>query len=438
MKYYLVGIKGSGMTALASILKGLGAEVLGSDVEQVFFTEESLIKNNIKATDFDPKHITDDIDCVIVGNAFAADHPQVLAAKALNVRVATYKEFLNELSNSYTSIAVAGTNGKTTTTSMIVSMFGPQQVSYLIGDGNGYGNTDAEYFVFEACEYKNTFYTYHPKYGIINNIEMDHPDFFKDINDVINSFQNFADNCEYVIMNADDLHSKAINHNQKLTFSCEDKDATLYFELQSKTACGMCFDLTYKNVKLGTFALPFYGTHMIYNSLATILLGLELGNDIESIIGNLAMFKGAKRRFETYDLDVENSLYLIDDYAHHPTAIEHTINAVRQKYPDFEVTVLFQPHTYSRTKEFLNEFAQTLSIADNLFLVDIFGSIRESNQTVTIDELKAEIIRINKTNLLDDLSILDTITNNHIICLLGAGDIDKLYLEQIRSKFKGE
>ncbi len=438
MNIFFIGVKGSGMSALATILKDRGHNVSGSDVEKVFFTDEKLKQVGIEVTSFDSELPTD-TDIVILGNAFADDHPQAVAARESGIEVTRYFTYLNQFANEHQhAVAVAGTNGKTTTTSMLVSMLLSEKPNYLIGDGNGFGNVSSDTFIFEACEYKNTFHNYHPEYAIINNVEMDHPDFFKDLDDVINTFQLFADNANKVIINMDDQPSLRLkeNNNKFYYFSKENPEADMYMKNIVKSAGGFSFDLYFEQQLLGNFSLPFYGDHMIQNTLSSLLIGLLIGHQIEQLVVDLATFSGAKRRFEKYEIDQARKITMIDDYAHHPTAIELTIDAVRQQYPDRLVTVLFQPHTYSRTIEFMDEFAQTLQLADKLFLAPIFGSIREQQGTITIEDVKERVRAINDHVLIDSILEIDTSLDNQVICLLGAGDIDKIYIPKIKKMFE--
>lgn len=438
MRIFFIGIKGSGMSALATILKDRGNDVTGSDVEKVFFTDEKLKAVGIEVQSFDSS-IAADTDIVILGNAFADDHIQAVSARANGIEVVRYYDYLNRFSKLHEhSVAIAGTNGKTTTTSMLVSMLKSDMPSYLIGDGNGFGNSESDTFIFEACEYKNTFHNYHPEYAIINNVEMDHPDFFKDLDDVINTFQIFANNSNNVIVNMDDEPSLRLQptDNKFYYFSKNNEEADMYMKNIIKSAEGFSFDLYFQKQILGTYSLPFFGDHMIQNTLSSLLVGHLIGHDMNLLVSDLSTFGGAKRRFEKYELSAERNITLIDDYAHHPTAIELTIDAVRQQYPERLITVLFQPHTYSRTLEFLDEFAKTLVAADKLFLAPIFGSIREQQGTISIDDVKAKVKAISDDVLIDDISQIDPSLDNQVICLLGAGDIDKIYIPKIKKLFE--
>ncbi len=434
MNYFLTGIKGSGMTALACILKDMGNNVSGSDVENVYFTDAKLIAKEIEFTAFNTENITSDIDVLILGNAFADDHEEVLKAKELGIEVIRYYKYVAKLAKEYQSIAIAGTNGKTTTTGLVKAMLQDQELISLIGDGTGEATPNAEYFVFEACEYKNTFWNYESKLGIINNIEFDHPDFFKDLDHVVETYQGFADRCEKVLIFNDDKNCRRISAKNLITFGI-DTESDVMFKNVEKVQGGFNFDLVIKGEKIGSYLLPFAGDHMISNSLCSIAIAYVKGLDLENAITNLATFTGVTRRFEIEVIDEEKNIVMIDDYAHHPTAIELTIDAIRQKYPECEVTVLFQPHTYSRTVAFLDEFAESLTKADNVYLADIFGSVREAKGDIDINVLvnavEAKGQKVERT-----IDFIKDRQENHVVAVLGAGNIDKLYKDKIRSLYR--
>ncbi len=434
MNYFLTGIKGSGMTALACILKDMGHNVSGSDVENVYFTDAKLHEKDITIYPFTAENITSEIDVLILGNAFADDHEEVLKAKELGIEVIRYYKFVATLATTYNSIAIAGTNGKTTTTGLVTAMLRDQEIISLIGDGSGSASKSADYFIFEACEYKNTFWNYNSKVGIINNIEFDHPDFFKDLNHVIETYQGFADRCETVLIFNDDQNCRKIKHDNLITFGLE-TESDVMFKNVEKVQGGFNFDLIIKNELIGSFTLPFAGDHMVLNSLCSLTIAYANGLNIEAAIENLATFSGVKRRFEIEVIDDENNIIMIDDYAHHPTAIELTIDAIRQKYPECEVTVLFQPHTYSRTVAFLDEFAESLTKADNVFLADIFGSVREAKGDIDINVL-VDAVEAKGQKVMPTIDFIKDIKKNHVVAVLGAGNIDKLYKDKIRDLYR--
>ena len=436
MKYFLAGIKGSGMTSLACILKDMGHDVSGSDVDDIYFTDAKLDEKKIKVYSFGKQNIDNTIDYLILGNAFSEELEEVVYAKKNNIKVIRYFDFIAKLAKEYNSIAIAGTNGKTTTTGLASSMLKDQSMIYLIGDGTGVGTVDAKYFLFEACEYKNTFHNYFSKIGLINNIELDHPDFFTSIEHVLETYQGFADQCEKLVINVDDLNCQKITHNNIVSFGVDNPNADVVMKNIVKSRDGFSFDLSINNEEIENLFLPFQGDHMIYNSLASITISYAMGLDLINSIKNLSTFSGTSRRFQIEVLDKNKNIILVDDYAHHPTAIEYTISAIKQKYPNYKVSVIFQPHTYSRTKTFLEEFAKSLLPADNIYLADIFGSVREQKCEFDVNILVDEVIKLDH-NVQKDLSFIDPNDSNHVIAVLGAGNVDKLYIPEIKKIIKG-
>lgn len=427
MNLFFIGIKGSGMSALSVISKQLGHEVSGVDVDDYFFTQKELDLNNIKYCTFEDEINFENYDLVIVGNAYL-NHDLVQKVENQNIKWQTYFGYLNEIAANYTSIAISGTNGKTTTTGLAKSLLSTKSAISLIGDGHGYAPKDPSYFIYEACEYRDTFLNYNPDICIINNIEMDHPDFFKDLNHVIDSFQKLANNCKTVILNVDDKNCQTITHDNIVSYGIKQGDIHISNYRQNSDA--MYFDLHYMDQVKKDVKLELFGIHMLYNALATITLGIVLKLDIDEILNNVAGFKGTTKRFEITVVDQKNEIVIVDDYAHHPTAIDFVYGAVRQKYPDYLLTVLFQPHTYSRTQEFLNEFAVSLEKCDNLFIEEIFGSARESVGTVSSSDLRNLITNENCNVVLDPFEI-DFKKPKQVILLLGAGIIDTLYKDKI-------
>ncbi len=432
MKCFFIGIKGSGMSALAIVLKQMGNDVLGSDISTSFFTEKNLIKEEINIYEFG-EHNLDGVDVVVLGNAFDKSNLDYKKAKDKEIKIIKYYDALNELVVNLNSIAICGTNGKTTTTGLMVSSLKDVKPSFLIGDGTGFGNGNSNDFIFEACEYKSTFLNYDPNLILINNIEFDHPDYFKDLEHVIEVFEMFANKAKTIIINGDDENCRKIKHNNKFSFGTN-SNCDLYCYNVKFNNKGIEFNLNFKNDELGQFTLPFYGKHMLYNSLGVILINLILNRDINQILENLCTFKGVDRRFNEYKL--KEDVFLIDDYAHHATAIDLTLEAIRQKYPNYEVVTIFQPHTYSRVNSFKKEFAQSLISSDQIILVDIFASAREEKTDISIDAIKEEICLLGFEDKLVDFSKFDGREEKYIFCLLGAGDIDLLYKEKIIEFYK--
>lgn len=434
MKIHLLGIKGSGMSALSALLKEQGHDVQGSDVEQIFFTDKTLKEKEINVYSFSEENITPQLDLVIVGNAFSFDHIEVKKAQSLNINIMRYYEVLDLLSSDkkVKSIAISGTNGKTTTTGLIKDMMKDQKINYLIGDGTGGGNNNADYFIFEACEYKNTFLNYHPDVAVINNIEMDHPDFFQNIDHVIETYQSFADLAKEIIINGDDQNCLKIKHQQITSFGLK-KNNGIYAKNINYLTEGTKMELVISG-KVHQITVPYYGEYMVYNLLGAVAAMHVIGLDDEKILTNIKSFTGVNRRFSEYLLSEKNNIHLIDDYAHHPTSINLLIKAIRQKYPKDILTVIFQAHTYSRVEEFKEQFARELAQADRVMISPIFGSIREKENTMTEHVINNELERY-QVEILKNLEEVAKIEKNHVICLIGAGNIDKIYLETIREKY---
>jgi len=418
--YHFIGIKGTGMSALAQILHDSGEEVQGSDVDKRFFTQEALESKGIPILPFKASNIKDE-DTVIAGNAFSEEHIEVKEAKERGVTFYRYHEFLGEWLKQYTSIAVTGAHGKTSTTGLLAHVLNDNMpISYLIGDGTGKGHVDSSYFVFEACEYRRHFLQYEPDYAIMTNIDFDHPDYFTSINDVFDAFQSMADRVKKgIIACGDDEQLQLIQAKVPVVYY--GFAATNDFQAQNvkQTKEGTEFDVFLRNTYYDTFTIPMYGNHNILNALSVIAICQYEGipsKDIKS----LQTFAGVKRRFTE---KVFGSQVLIDDYAHHPIEITATIDSVRKKYPEKEVVAIFQPHTFTRTKTFLQEFANSLKLADHVYLCDIFGSVREENESLTIDDLR----KLVEGSLMLDLAHTDVLNkyDNSVLLFMGAGDIQK-------------
>lgn len=418
--FHFIGIKGTGMSALAHILKDSGEEIQGSDVEKHFFTQIGLENKQIPIYSFSADNIHKN-HTVIAGNAFSDDHVEIQEAKKIGVKFYRYHEFLGEWLKQYTSIAVTGAHGKTSTTGLLAHVLGDNlPISYLIGDGTGKGTIDSKYFVFEACEYRRHFLQYEPDYAIMTNIDFDHPDYFSSINDVFDAFQSMAERVKKgIIACGDDNQLQQIQAKVPVVYY--GFSAINDFQAQNikEDKNGTTFDVFVRNTYYDTFMIPMFGDHNILNALAVIAICHYEGIPTKNI-QSLSTFKGVKRRFTE---KVVGNQVLVDDYAHHPIEITATIESARKKYSGKEVIAIFQPHTYTRTRTFLQEFADSLSLADHVYLCDIFGSTREDDGDLSINDLQS---------LIPDSSILDLSHTevlesyqNSVMLFMGAGDIQK-------------
>ncbi|MBX8370222.1 UDP-N-acetylmuramate--L-alanine ligase [Staphylococcus aureus] len=431
--YHFVGIKGSGMSSLAQIMHDLGHEVQGSDIENYVFTEVALRNKGIKILPFDANNIKEDM-VVIQGNAFASSHEEIVRAHQLKLDVVSYNDFLGQIIDQYTSVAVTGAHGKTSTTGLLSHvMNGDKKTSFLIGDGTGMGLPESDYFAFEACEYRRHFLSYKPDYAIMTNIDFDHPDYFKDINDVFDAFQEMAHNVKKgIIAWGDDKHLRKIEADVPIYYYGFKDSDDIYAQNIQITDKGTAFDVYVDGEFYDHFLSPQYGDHTVLNALAVIAISYLEKLDVTNIKEALETFGGVKRRFN--ETTIANQV-IVDDYAHHPREISATIETARKKYPHKEVVAVFQPHTFSRTQAFLNEFAESLSKADRVFLCEIFGSIRENTGALTIQDL---IDKIEGASLIneDSINVLEQF-DNAVVLFMGAGDIQKLqnaYLDKLGMK----
>lgn len=420
-KYHFTGIKGSGMSPLAQILHDIGNDVQGSDIEKYFFTEKPLHDRNINVLLFDESNIEEGMT-IIAGNAFPDSHPELVKARDLGLPIIRYHDFLGDYMSQFTSIAVTGAHGKTSTTGLLSHVLsGYKPTSFLIGDGTGKGEENASNFVFEACEYRRHFLAYNPDYAIMTNIDFDHPDYFQDIDDVFNAFQSMAMQVKKgIIACGDDPYLQKIKAPVPVVYYGFGENNDFAARNIEKTTEGTSFDVFVRNEFYERFTIPMYGDHAVLNSLAVISLCHYEEVPADIIQKGLETFEGVKRRFtET----VIGDRIIIDDYAHHPTEIKATIQSASQKYPNRKIVAIFQPHTFTRTQKFLHEFSESLSLADQVYLCDIFGSARENAGDLSIQTL-ADLIE--NSHILSEDTVDQLLEHDDAVYLfMGAGDVQK-------------
>lgn len=409
------------MSALAQILHDMDFEVQGSDVDKHFFTQIALEQSGIRILPFQKENIKPDM-IVIAGNAFPDTHEEIEEANRLDIPVIRYHRFLGDFMQKFTSIAITGAHGKTSTTGLLAHVIrGAKPSAFLIGDGTGKGDKEAEYFVFEACEYRRHFLAYFPDYAIMTNIDFDHPDYFANIDDVFSAFQEMALQVKKGIFACgDDEQLQKIQAKVPVLFYGFGEENDFQARNLEKSTEGTTFDVFIRNEFYETFSIPTFGEHNVLNALAVIAVCQYEGINPEVVKQQLLSFQGVKRRFSEKKID---SQVLIDDYAHHPTEIRATIDAARQKYPEREIIAVFQPHTFTRTQTFLAEFAESLALADKVYLCEIFGSARENHGKMSINDLKDKIPDSEVINE-EEITILNK-HENGVIIFMGAGDIQK-------------
>ena len=367
--YHFIGIKGTGMSSLALVMHSLGYEVQGSDRETHLFTEDKLREEGIPILPFDENNIHEGM-FIIQGNAFYEDHVEVKRAIELGCKIYHYEEMVGKLTRMFETITVAGCHGKTTTTSLLAHVL--TQIcgcNYLIGDGHGYASKENKYFALEACEYKRHFLAYTPTYAIITNIDLDHTDYYKDIDDVRDAYREYAGKAEkMVIACGDDPYTHSLELTKPIFFYGLDEDNDILAKDVEYTDKGISFDVIVEGNYYGHFDVPFYGKHMLLNSLAVIAICAYERLEARDVSKALKTFKGAERRFNEETI---GDVVLVDDYAHHPTEVRSTIRAARQKYPDKEIVAVLQPHTLARVRDFGVAFAESLNLADIAYVLPV-------------------------------------------------------------------
>ncbi|MBQ1508235.1 MAG: UDP-N-acetylmuramate--L-alanine ligase, partial [Erysipelotrichaceae bacterium] len=351
-------------------------------------------------------NITDDIEAVVYTAAIHPTNPEYAAAVEKGLTLITRAELLGQMMQQYRiPICVSGTHGKTTTTSMAAHVLLAAETDPtvsvggmlpLIGGNYRIGSTD--YFLMEACEYTNSFLSFFPKIGIILDIDADHLDFFKDLEDIRNSFRKFAELIPEdgrLIINADDPACKMISKDlicSVVTYSAQGGKADYTADLISYNEHGNAsFRAKAKGKDLGTFTLEVPGQHNVANALAVIALGCELGLDAGTLRKGFSSFRGTNRRFEYKGM--VNNVTIIDDYAHHPTEIKATLRTA-QKVPHETIWCVFQPHTYTRTKALLPQFAEALAIADKVLVADIYAARELDIYGISSGDLAEEIQKL--------------------------------------------
>ena len=422
MKYYLVGIKGTGMSALALCLKDMGEMVIGSDKDETYFTENKLNNNKIPIFKFNVNNINKYKNYIfIISYAYNENNnEEVNEIIKKGYEYYYYSDFINMYFKNI-KIGISGTHGKTTTATLTSNLLHNDDISSIIGDGSGKGSKNSKYLIFEACEYKYHFINYDYDYLLINNIDYDHPDFYNNISEVIVAFKNASKKTKCLIVNNDDLNARKIKHSCRYTFGIKNKSYVTGTILKQDEN-GYRIKVNVKDKEF-IFDLSFYGKHMIYNFLAAFTIYYLLHNKDKNIekdvSNNIKKFVNAKRRME--EIILENNNIIIDDYAHHPSEIQSTYDAVKQKYSNHDITIVFQPHTYTRTIYLNNEFKDVFN-DKKTYIMNTFTS-REEYNNITESIVKEVFKEQEKYDIEKIKSILEK--NNQVIIFMGAGNINQ-------------
>ena len=437
---HFIGIGGISMSGLAEILLEEGFTISGSDAKQSALTDSLAQKGATIYIGQKASNLSIRPALVVYTAAIREDNEEFKAAVDAGIPMLSRAELLGQIMDNYEkSIAVAGTHGKTTPTTMISQILLVAKADPTISVGGILeaigGNIrvgGSEVFITEACEYTNSFLHFHPKYSIITSVEAEHLDFFKDIDDIRRSFHEFAGNTAHdgvLIINGQIAALDQITNNLSCSVTtyglCENDDFYAKNITYNDHACGT-YTLMHKTEDLGTVSLSVPGKHNVSNSLAAIALCLNLGLPLDVIKKGLLQFGGTKRRFEYKG--TKNGITVIDDYAHHPTEVAATLTAARN-YPHGRIICVFQPHTYSRTKAFLSDFARVLSMADIVVLADIYAAREKNTIGISSKDLLAELQKNGQESYyfpsFDEIEkfLSEKCINNDLLITMGAGDV---------------
>ena len=369
MKYYCIGIKGSGMSTLAQILYDLGNSVSGYDDHKGYkFTQKGIDDRNIKIY-YGHDHDIDKDTIVTYSVAFKPDHPEMIRVRELGLTVKPYSEIMGDVIDMFESIGVSGTHGKTTTSSIIRHILEHSVgCNYFIGAGDGHATKDNKYFVVESDEFNKHFLHYKPTYSIITYIEEEHMECYKDLDDIKESFTKFANQTkDLVIANGDLENIRSLKIDKTLYYGFNDNNDIVIKDAIT-TDKGSMFKLYDGDNLIGEFFIPLYGMHNVMNATAAILMAIYLKIDINKIKEALETFVNAARRFVLIE---EKKNVIIDDYAHHPTEIKATLKAARNKYKDKKIIAIFKPNVYSRFVNFKDQYIEAFNEADYTYLTKV-------------------------------------------------------------------
>jgi len=441
-KIHFIGIGGIGMSGIAELLHSLNFIVTGSDLNA---SDRTKYLSNL-GIDIRIGHSNKNInnpDIVVYSSAIKLDNIEIIESQNKSIPIIRRAEMLGELLKlKKISIAISGTHGKTTTCSMLSSILFEAKLNPTLVIGgivNNFGSNaisgEGDIIVVEADEFDRSFLSLKPSMGIINNLDLEHTDCYKDIDDLKNTFTKFANALPFygiIGLCLDDDNVKNIINQIKRpykTFGLT-QEADIHVKDIQYSGFNSNFKLFNNNKFLIDISLPSPGKHNIQNSLAAITMALELGIDIEIIRKGLKKYNGVKRRLEvTHSLD--NGTIFIDDYAHHPSEVEASISAIKQSFSNRVVTI-FQPHLYSRTLNFYNDFAKALSLSDVLILLDIYPAREKPINNVSSKLIYNEMIKNNYKDIFlnNDISVLPEMINKihkngDIIITMGAGDVYK-------------
>ena len=445
---YFIGIGGISMSGLAQILVEEGFKISGSDMKESAMTRALEDKGIRIFYGQKAENITSlgNINAVVYTAAVHPDNPEFVAAKNAGIPMLTRAELLGQIMKEYElPVAVSGTHGKTTTTSMLSKILLEAETDPTLSIGGIFSDIGgnirvgkSEYFVTEACEYTNSFLSFFPKISIISNIDADHLDFFKDLDDIRHSFRKFAELLPEdgtLVINGEIDNVEEITGGLKcsiITYGSTSAYDYYPTDITYDDHGNPSFTAHLPGGKELEITLSVPGIHNVYNALSAIAVANILNIEESKIVSALDAFHGTGRRFE-YKGEI-GGVTIIDDYAHHPTEIRATLTAA-QNYPHSKIWCVFQPHTYTRTKALMNEFAEALSLADHVILADIYAAREKDNLGISSRTLRDKIVELGHecnyfptTENFNEIEkfLLQNCTKGDLLITMGAGDVVKI------------
>lgn len=414
---HFIGIGGIGVSAIARMMILEGKKISGSDVKESEITEELALSGATIFVGHEKENIGD-VDLVVYTVAVNNNNPELVSAKERGITCLSYPEVLGLISKNKKTIAISGTHGKTTTTAMIAKIFmdAKKDPTVVVGskllEESAHGRSNfvagrGEYFVVEACEYRRSFLNINPTIGVITNIDNDHLDYYKDLEDIKSAFKSFVE---------------LIPREGVLV--CDRGDERL-IDIVNKTTSTVVDYMDFYDNEIEMLVL---GEHNRKNAAVALAVANVAGIDISMAKKSLKEFKGTWRRFE-YKGKTENEALVYDDYGHHPTEVVATLSGAREKFQDKKITVVFQPHLYSRTKLLLNDFANAFNDADTVLIAPIYAAREQFDESIKSEMLALKIGNKAKvfTSLLEIEDYLKgSLKDGDILITMGAGDIFKV------------
>ncbi len=441
--FHFVGIGGIGMSGIAQILLEMNYRVSGSDIRENKNTKLLRSKGAEIFIGHSPDNVSEQVQVVVYSSAVKEDNPEILKAKELGIPVIPRGEMLAELFKLKEGIAVSGSHGKTTTTSMIAhileeSEFDPTVIIggilQRLGSNAKLGKGDL--LVSEADESDGSFLKLSPAVAVVTNIDAEHLDYYKDLNDIISAFSRFVKSVPFygfcVVNGDDDNVLKATSDFTKklITFGIEREADIRGVDLRIEDG-RYAFGVLKEGKRLGDIHLAIGGRHNVYNALASVAVALELGIPFEKVKTSLENFKNAERRMELKGYVKEIPVY--DDYGHHPTEIRAVLEAIREMYPDRRLVMVFQPHRYSRTHFLFDEFVKVLRLPDRLYLLDIYPASEKNIYGVSSEALASRTgaVYVPDKEVIHE-KVFEELKEGDVLLFMGAGDITRLCEEFVK------